>query len=355
MTNPKVSNPYSKKTQVPSTARYATSTSKNAAFPSATSDIPTGAATFSQAFSSIEDTPHYQSEVGQNQGSHVAATARADQRTFDSQAARDEAARLEAREAHAMMQPHVLYVSIRQKGNGVLQYIRNVPYAFSNMVPDYIMSTQKCALFLSLKYHSLYPNYIHKRVAELKTDFKLRVLLVLVDVEDNANVLLFLNRLAVVNNLTLILAWTEEEAARYLETFKAYDGKDASSIQRREQNNFVDQVSDFLCSVRSVNKTDAAQLLSQFTSVKQIMAASPDELALCPGMGEKKVQRLWDAFHKPFSTKRAREGKKAKQAAESEFETNVVFKKDEAPEGQKKGSDNGKDASDFMDEKKASE
>jgi DNA excision repair protein ERCC-1 len=155
------------------------------------------------------------------------------------------------------------------------------------MLPDYIMSSQRCALFLSIKYHTLFPDYIHRRIAELKSDFKHRILLVLVDIEDNANALLFLNRVAVMHNFSLILTWTEEETARYLETYKAFDGKDASSIQRREQTNFVDQVADFLSTVRSVNKTDSAQLLAQFSSLKQIMAASEDELSLCPGLGEK--------------------------------------------------------------------
>lgn len=296
-----VSNPYAKKKKVVEKSLNTSSTS-----PSET----VFASTFSQAFSSIEDTPHYQSEL-QKTDAHVVnnVAERAQQREFDTKVARDELARLENRDHHALLQPHVLYVSTKQRGNPILKYIRNVPYAYSKMVPDYIMSSQRCALFLSMKYHALYPNYIHRRIAELKTDFKLRILMVLVDVDDNANVLLFLNRLAVIHNLTLILAWSEEEAARYLETYKAFDGKDASLIQKRVQTNFIDQVSDFLCTVRSVNQTDSGQLLSQFGSVKQIMAASEDELTLCPGLGEKKVKRLWEAFHKPFSSKRAKERK----------------------------------------------
>mmetsp|Transcript_13042 Transcript_13042/g.19191 ORF Transcript_13042/g.19191 Transcript_13042/m.19191 type:complete len:366 (-) Transcript_13042:1991-3088(-) len=301
-----VSNPYAKKKKTAEKSQNSTSI---------TSAETVTAATFSQAFSCIEETSHYQSELKKTDTPVVNTVAeRAQQREFDTKAARDEVARLEAREHHALLQPHVLYVSTKQRGNPILKYIRNVPYAYSKMVPDYIMSSQRCALFLSMKYHALYPNYIHRRIAELKTDFKLRVLMVLVDVDDNANFLLFLNRLAVIHSLTLILAWSEEEAARYLETYKAFDGKDAALIQKRAQTNFVDQLSDFLCTVRSVNQTDSGQLLSQFGSVKQMMTASEDELTLCPGLGEKKVKRLWEAFHKPFSSKRA---KKRKQEAQS--------------------------------------
>ena len=314
----KIANPYAKKKSQNKggNQRTGSSTSWNSLNPEIPV-VPLGAATFSQAFSSIDDTVHFLNEIGNVQdGSEldIDAPARAEQRSFDTLAARDEAERLDDRENHALLQPHVLYVSTKQRGNGILKFIRNVPFAYSKMLPDYIMSSQRCALFLSMKYHALFPNYIHHRISELKTDFKLRILLVLVDVDDNANVLLFLNRLAVVHNFSFILAWSEEEAARYLETYKAFDGKDASSIQKREQTNFVDQVADFLATVRSVNKTDSAQLLAQFSSVRQIAAASEDELSLCPGLGEKKVKRLWDAFHKPFSSKQVKRRKLEQQA-----------------------------------------
>lgn len=278
------------------------------------------AVSFSQAFHAIEGTAHYQNQVADAGFIDELSSDKVEQRTFEASIA--EAENLDgssntdvawkARDHHVLLQPHVLYVSTKQRGNGVLKHIRNVPVAFSTMVPDYIMSSTRCALFLSCKYHSLYPNYIHRRIAELKTDFQLRVLLVLVDVEDNANTILFLNKLAVTNNLTLILAWSEEEAARYLETYKAFDGKDASSIQRREQTNFVDQMADVLSTAKSVNKNDSANLLSHFSSLKAVMAASMDELALCPGLGEKKVKRLHDAFHKPFSKHAAAKRKKEK-------------------------------------------
>jgi DNA excision repair protein ERCC-1 len=230
----------------------------------------------------------------------------------------------------AISQPHVLHVSRKQRGNGLLRYLRNVPFAFSNIVgPDYIISPNQCALFLSMKYHNLHPNYIHRRIAEMKNDFDLRVLLCLVDVCDNAVTLMFLNKLCAVNNLTLLLAWSEEEAgketphlrlllhiysltstwyeirsysARYLETIKAYEGKDASLIKKKKETTFVEQVSDNLSTIRSVNKTDSAQLLSQFGNLKSLITAPLEELGCCPGIGDKKAYRLYHAFHKPFSS-----------------------------------------------------
>uniref|UniRef100_A0A7S2Y3K3 ERCC1-like central domain-containing protein n=1 Tax=Entomoneis paludosa TaxID=265537 RepID=A0A7S2Y3K3_9STRA len=189
-----------------------------------------------------------------------------------------------------------------------MQYIRNVPTQFLRMVPDYLFSSTQCGLFLSLKYHSLYPNYIHRRIAELRSDFELRVLLVLVDIQDNAPALRQLNSLCVTNRLTLILSWTAEEAARYLESYKASQGKDASSIQKKSSNLYVDQVTDALTACPNINKTDAANLLGHFGSMRNLFTkGTPEELALVAGMGQVKVTRLYEAFCKPFSSKKAKQ------------------------------------------------
>jgi hypothetical protein len=61
------------------------------------------------------------------------------------------------------------------------------------------------------------------------------------------------------------------------------------------------QVADLLTSIRSINKTDAAVLLSTFGTLAGVMRATPEELSLLPGLGEKKVRRLYDHFHTPLA------------------------------------------------------
>jgi DNA excision repair protein ERCC-1 len=215
-----------------------------------------------------------------------------------------------------MIAKHVLGVSTRQKGNPILHHIRNVPFDYFDMIPDYIMSPTSCALYLSLKYHRLYPDYIHRRLGELRNDFKLRVLLVLVDVSDNADLIFQVNRLGVVNSMTLVLAWSEAEAGRYLETYKALDGKDASSIQKRESNHIIDQMQDFWTACKPVNKTDANNLWEHFGNLKTVVKASRDEWALVSGLGPVKIQRLFEALHKPFSSRATRKRKREREEAE---------------------------------------
>ena len=47
--------------------------------------------------------------------------------------------------------PNAILVSKRQEGNPVLKHMRNVRFQFADIVPDYQMGGQTCALFLSLR------------------------------------------------------------------------------------------------------------------------------------------------------------------------------------------------------------
>ncbi|KAM9514332.1 DNA excision repair protein ERCC-1 isoform 2-T2 [Guaruba guarouba] len=192
-----------------------------------------------------------------------------------------------------------IVVSPRQRGNPVLRFIRNVPWEYGDVVPDYVLGQSACALFLSLRYHHLHPDYIHGRLRELGRGFVLRVLLLQVDV-DPQRALKDLAKICVLSDCTLLLAWSPEEAARYLETYKAFEQKPPDLLQERRERSFVPRMSDCLTSIRAVNRTDALSLLSTFGSLAALVAASKEDLSLCPGVGPQKAKRLFDVLHEPF-------------------------------------------------------
>ena len=68
-----------------------------------------------------------------------------------------------------------LIVNPRQKGNPILKLIRNVSWAYGETPADYLLSDSACALFLSLRYHQLHPNYLARRLGELQHHYTLRV------------------------------------------------------------------------------------------------------------------------------------------------------------------------------------
>lgn len=85
---------------------------------------------------------------------------------------------IKARIASAASKRHCLLVNSKQRGNPILKFISHVPWEYEDIVPDYQMGNGVCALFLSLRYHNLNPDYIHERLKRLGKMYNLRVLLV---------------------------------------------------------------------------------------------------------------------------------------------------------------------------------
>eukprot|EP00823_Brevimastigomonas_motovehiculus_P008546 TRINITY_DN784_c6_g1_i1.p1 TRINITY_DN784_c6_g1~~TRINITY_DN784_c6_g1_i1.p1 ORF type:complete len:389 (+),score=122.98 TRINITY_DN784_c6_g1_i1:133-1299(+) len=202
---------------------------------------------------------------------------------------------------------NTIWVSERQKGNPVLNSIQHLWKFASDILPDYILGSTTCALYLSLKYHVLHPRYILARIMQIKTMFRTRVLLCHVDMEDNEKPLEDLTQITFFNNWTLICAWSHEEIAKYLETFKAYEKKSADLIREKiDSHDPKAQIFSVLNVIRSFNKTDIATLATTFGSIDKIAAASMDQLSMCPGVGAKKVRRIFRAFHQPLVSSQAR-------------------------------------------------
>ncbi|XP_057860327.2 DNA excision repair protein ERCC-1 isoform X5 [Cryptomeria japonica] len=181
-----------------------------------------------------------------------------------------------------------IMVSRRQQGNPILKHIRNVRWAFADIIPDYVLGQNACALYISLRYHLLHPDYIYYRIREIQKSFKLRVVLCYVDVEDVIKPLHEVTRTALLHDCTLLCGWSVEECARYLETIKTYENKPADNILERTDNDYLSRLSSALTTVRRVNKNDVVSLGSAFGTLSGIIGASMEDLARCPGIGEHK-------------------------------------------------------------------
>lgn len=191
-------------------------------------------------------------------------------------------------------------VSTRQRSNPLLRFVRHVRYDFGDLLPDFDVGDGACVLFLSLRFHILKPEYIITRVKALRHEYRLRLLLVLVDLEDNERPILELTEMCLANGMTMVLAWSNKEAARYIETLKLYEKRTADAIKERVEPTYADQVVDTLTSVRSVNRTDAAAIVSAMGSLGALFQSSPDAMSMVPGFGPKKAQQLHDVLHAPI-------------------------------------------------------
>ena len=201
--------------------------------------------------------------------------------------------------------PSSIIVSPRQKGNPILNGIKQVPWEYGDIVPDYILGVTTCALFLSLKYHRLHPEYIYTRIKQLQGKYSLRVVLVMVDIENHEDPLKELSKTSLINNVTLILCWSSAEGGRYLELFKSFENAAPTAIKQHQSTSYSDRMVDFITTPRSVNKTDAVSLVSQFGSIRTAVNARHEDVAGIAGWGDKKVKRWCTSVSEPFRIKRA--------------------------------------------------
>lgn len=198
-----------------------------------------------------------------------------------------------------------ILVSPRQKGNPILANMRSFAWEYSDIPADYVLGQTTCALFLSLKYHRLHPEYIYNRIKALQGKYNLRVVLTMVDIGNHEESLKELSKTSLVNNVTVILCWSAAEAARYLELYKSYEYANASAIRGIESKGYADKMVEFVTIPRSINKTDAVSLVSAFGSLRGAVNARPEEVAVIGGWGEKKVRKWCSVVNEPFRARKA--------------------------------------------------
>ncbi|CAD6503600.1 BgTH12-03260 [Blumeria graminis f. sp. triticale] len=199
-----------------------------------------------------------------------------------------------------------ILVSPRQKGNPILTNLRSFAWEYSDIPSDYVLGATTCALFLSLKYHLLHPEYVYNRIKSLHGKYDLRILLTLVDITNHEECLKELTKTSIINRMTVILCWSAAEAARYIELYKSYEytSKDSTGIKGMEKKGYTEKMVEFITIPRGINKTDAISIVSAFGSVRAAVNARPEEVAIIGGWGEKKVKRWCSVIDEPFRARK---------------------------------------------------
>ncbi|XWX01982.1 hypothetical protein V2A60_010014 [Cordyceps javanica] len=198
-----------------------------------------------------------------------------------------------------------ILVSPRQRGNPVLTHIKSMPWEYSDIPADYVLGSTTCALFLSLKYHRLHPEYVYTRIRNLQGKYNLRVLLTMVDIPNHEDPLRELSKTSMVNNVTILSCWSAAEAARYLELYKAYEHASFDAIRGKQSSSYSERLVDFVTVPRSLNKSDAVALVANFGSLKNAINADAEQLGMLSGWGGVKVKRWSSAIEEPFRAKNA--------------------------------------------------
>lgn len=204
-----------------------------------------------------------------------------------------------------------ILVSTCQRRNKILEHIRNVPWEWSGDIEaDYIPGPASLVLFLSLKYHRLHPEYILNRMAKLTRattsstvqpmNSRLRVLLVYVDIENHQDALKELTKISLRQDFTIMLAWSAEEAGRYISELKILESASAKAIQGQTTNDYELTLQEALGKVKGINKNDSLSLVAQFGSLKRAIEDGGRTAEAIGGWGAVKVKKFKDAVTEPF-------------------------------------------------------
>ena len=134
-------------------------------------------------------------------------------------------------------------------------------------------------------------------------------------------------------------------AAHYLELFKSSEHAQPTAIRTQQAQSYKESLVEFVTAPRSINKSDAASLISTFGSLQNAVNAQPEQISSVPGWGEKKVQQWCNAVREDF---RVETTKKASAPASrptnrpprpvSGFEQTAMNEDDEDEEVQQKKS-----------------
>ncbi|KAK6460909.1 restriction endonuclease type II-like protein [Scheffersomyces coipomensis] len=204
-----------------------------------------------------------------------------------------------------------------QKGNPLLSesLLKSIGYEFNkDVLCDYFINSTFQILFLSLKYHKLKPEYLWSRLKKMnrgsssvntRNDRALRMVLIVVDIEAPQEQIRNLSDFCIKHDLTMVLAWTFEEAGNYVAFSKQLDNAPAKTkqgIQGIRGSDYKSCVVEALTGIRSVNKTDVSNLLANYESIKNIVSNTcmNDNITNVSGMGATKVRNMRNIFSEPF-------------------------------------------------------
>ncbi|KAF9070540.1 restriction endonuclease type II-like protein [Rhodocollybia butyracea] len=160
-----------------------------------------------------------------------------------------------------------IIVSPLQRGNPILECIRNVGKELGDIVADYQVGRTTGVLFLSLKYHRLHPEYIHTRIEKLGIRYTLRILLILCDITEHKDAIRELTKVCLTINITVIVTFSYmplPTCFAYVIISESYEYKPPNMIKERVDKDYTFMLCTSLTSISRVNKTYVQTLRNSF-------------------------------------------------------------------------------------------
>ena len=164
-----------------------------------------------------------------------------------------------------------LLINQCQEGNQLLNQLKSINSQWvNNIYSDYSIEKAIDVLFLSLKYHRQYPTYIETRVKKIpQNNNNLKILLLLIDVDDPDISISKLNIFCIYNNLTLILAFSYEEAGNWILT--CYKSQNESlDLLNSQKIDFKELASNSLHSI-GFSKKKVEEIMGSYHTIEDCL------------------------------------------------------------------------------------
>jgi DNA excision repair protein ERCC-1 len=193
-----------------------------------------------------------------------------------------------------------LSISRRQQGNPMIPTLEsNAEVTFlDSSVADFTIGKDLAVLFLTLKYHRQHPDYLSERLIEFRGSFSVRLLLFLVNDENPDRIISRMTSVMFANNMNLILAFTYEEAARWLLTL--YNTQDSGVYDLRATNETQLETATDTFHAINLSKREAEGLLKGFPTVADVLLAPREEIARAGVISEQKTDTLLTVITDPL-------------------------------------------------------
>lgn len=220
-----------------------------------------------------------------------------------------------ARSTFSKRTSRTILVSRSQTGNPLLEHLTFYETSPLLRDVDYQLSPSCAVLFLSTKYHQLHPEYISTRLQKVRharfEPGNTIIVLLLIDTENFQAPLVELNKFAIRNSLTLLVAHSNIEGATYLNNLRAVASSSTTArasvgklIAGKEAQTALEGAIGSLKSIRAINTRDSQRLLAQFGSIRDVVLhADASALENVDGLGPRKVDSLVDALRGEFMLK----------------------------------------------------
>jgi DNA excision repair protein ERCC-1 len=193
-----------------------------------------------------------------------------------------------------------LMISRRQQGNPMIPVLESgaeVVFADSSAA-DYTIGKDLAVLFLTLKYHRQHPDYLGERLRDFRGGFPVRLLLFLVNDENPDRVISRLTSVVMANNANLVLAFTYEEAARWL--LMLYNTQDTGVDDLRAINESHAETATEALHGLGFSRREAEAMLRAFPTVAELLLAPREAIAKAAVVSEKKVDLFIEMITKPM-------------------------------------------------------